>query len=255
VQGSGQALEAIARRFLPKPAESSGGSEKRKVNLLGVTPLDFAAPGSVRSLRRVLEENGFEIVSCWAMGDSFPQLMKAAEAEVNLVVSAVGMRLAVYMEETYGIPYVTGIPTGAFTKILCEKMERAADTGISEVTAAARTSLPFSEEKEIALVGEPVAMASLAWAISVGYGYSARVICPLEQCGNLLGEKDFSVKGEREMENALQHFSIIAADPLYKPICPKDAVFYSLPTESFSGRCFWREMPDLVTVFDHEKEV
>ena len=38
------------------------------------------------------------------------------------------------------------------------------------------------------------------------------------------------------MEEALKDAKIIVADPLYKPICPKECEFYELPHVAFSGR-------------------
>ena len=40
---------------------------------------------------------------------------------------------------------------------------------------------------------------------------------------------------------------IIIADPLYRPICPPEAKFVSLPSEAFSGRIFRSEIKDLVS--------
>ena len=40
------------------------------------------------------------------------------------------------------------------------------------------------------------------------------------------------------MEKALKEAKIIVADPLYRPIAPKDCEFYELPHVAFSGRCF-----------------
>ena len=41
------------------------------------------------------------------------------------------------------------------------------------------------------------------------------------------------------MEEALKDSKIIVADPLYRPICPKDSTFYELPHVAFSGRMFY----------------
>ena len=52
----------------------------------------------------------------------------------------------------------------------------------------------------------------------------------------MLGKKDKVVSGEEAMEEALKDSKIIVADPLYRPICPKDSTFYELPHVAFSGR-------------------
>ena len=43
---------------------------------------------------------------------------------------------------------------------------------------------------------------------------------------------------EEAMEEALKDARIIVADPLYRPVCPKDSIFYELPHVAFSGRIY-----------------
>ena len=46
------------------------------------------------------------------MGDTLDTLAEAANADVNVVLSSTAFYLAQYMRDTYGIPYVVGIPMG-----------------------------------------------------------------------------------------------------------------------------------------------
>ena len=48
-------------------ADAAAGDRRIRVNLLGLTPLDFAASSTVNTLRAIIESAGFEIVSSWAM--------------------------------------------------------------------------------------------------------------------------------------------------------------------------------------------
>ena len=50
------------------------------------------------------------------------------------------------------------------------------------------------------------------------------------------------VLGEEDMEEALKDADIIAADPLYRPICPKKCEFYELPHLAFSGRIYKKKL-------------
>ena len=90
------------------------GSETFSVNLLGVTPLDFSINGNVDALRKVFEDAGIPVNCCAAMGESFDSLRHIFCASVNVIVSSCGRRLARYMEQTAGIPYVEGTPIGAY---------------------------------------------------------------------------------------------------------------------------------------------
>ena len=131
VAGVGAALTEWVKRFAD-PSENpyraantlegaagpdAGGiapSDAFSVNLLGVTPLDFSINGNVDALRKVFEDAGIPVNCCAAMGESFDSLRHIFRASVNVVVSSCGRRLARYMEQTAGIPYVEGAPIGAY---------------------------------------------------------------------------------------------------------------------------------------------
>lgn len=94
--------------------EGAAGPECFSVNLLGVTPLDFSINGNVDAMRKVFEDAGIPVNCCAAMGEFFDSLRHIFRASVNVVVSSCGRRLARYMEQTAGIPYVEGTPIGAY---------------------------------------------------------------------------------------------------------------------------------------------
>lgn len=116
VAGVGAALTEWVKRFAD-PSENpyrAAPSDAFSVNLLGVTPLDFSINGNVNALRKVFEDAGIPVNCCAAMGESFDSLRHIFRASVNVVVSSCGRRLARYMEQTAGIPYVEGAPIGAY---------------------------------------------------------------------------------------------------------------------------------------------
>lgn len=243
IYGAGIALEQIARRFVKEPdRQKKDCFPVRSVNLLGVTPLDFGPQENVERLKENLKKYGWNVLSTWAMGDDLETLQKAGEATVSLVVSAVGLLAAEVLRETYKIPYVIGTPN----QWLAEDISNALETAITRYAAVTQQSDPaafylknrMQQEAEITLIGEPVTMGSLAAGIEKKYGHSARVFCPLKGCETLFGKKDKAVFGEEAMEEALKDARIIVADPLYRPVCPKDSIFYELPHVAFSGRIY-----------------
>lgn len=243
IYGAGIALEQIARRFVKEPdRQKKDRFPVRSVNLLGVTPLDFGPQENVERLKENLKKYGWNVLSTWAMGDDLETLQKAGEATVSLVVSAVGLLAAEVLRETYKIPYVIGTPN----QWLAEDISNALETAITRYAAVTQQSDPavfylknrMQQEAEITLIGEPVTMGSLAAGIEKKYGHSARVFCPLKGCETLFGKKDKAVFGEEAMEEALKDARIIVADPLYRPVCPKDSIFYELPHVAFSGRIY-----------------
>lgn len=77
-----------------------------------MTPLDFSVVGNATTLKQIVTDAGFTIQSSWSMGDTLEGLSTAADADVNVVVSSTAFYLAQYLRDTYGIPYVVGIPMG-----------------------------------------------------------------------------------------------------------------------------------------------
>ncbi|MCJ8044708.1 nitrogenase component 1 [Blautia sp. NSJ-166] len=270
VYGAGLALSEIARHF-------TGAAEKRKrkLNLLGVTPLDFGPQPMVDAMKRRLEKYGWEILSTWAMGDTLEDLSHAGEAEVNLVVSSVGIPAANVLREKFGTPFLVGTPVEGYEGEISDALEKAAESPCEafedkKENSAEKSGAQISGEQEelwkvtpdqviylrkkdsplsgfiptpdITLIGEPVTMGSLAAAIEQKCGKKVQLLCPLEITEGLLRQEDEVIRGEEAMEEKLKTARIIVADPLYRPICPESATFYEMPHIAFSGRIYLKNL-------------
>lgn len=148
VYGAGLALSEIARHFtgvtekkrmcaetagmcsetMAEPSGISTEKRKRKLNLLGVTPLDFGPQPMVDAMKKRLEERDWEILSTWAMGDTLEELGCAGEAEVNLVVSSVGIPAANVLREKFGTPFLVGTPVEGYEEEISDALEKAAES-------------------------------------------------------------------------------------------------------------------------------
>ena len=242
VQGAAKAFEGIARRFVKRDVEKT---EYLSANILGLTPLDFSVNGSDASMVKFLENAGFTVISKWAMGSTLEKLTEAGRASVNLVVSVTGLGVAKVLKELFGTPYVVGTPIGAaFQEELKHALLNTAKGGSSDLEWS---SLPNSE---IAVIGEGVTSLSLAQAIELEYGIGVKVLCATECESALLRDKDVLTSDEEDVMEALSGMKMVIADPLYRPICPKDAKFMNLPAESFSGRIYRNEIPNLIERFE-----
>ncbi len=270
VYGAGLALSEIARHFT-----DAAEKRKRKLNLLGVTPLDFGPQPMVDAMKRRLEKYGWEILSTWAMGDTLEDLSHAGEAEVNLVVSSVGIPAANVLREKFGTPFLVGTPVEGYEGEISDALEKAAGsfyeafeykkenpaekngTQISgrqeelwkvtpdQVIYLRKKDSPLSgfiPTPDITLIGEPVTMGSLAAAIEQKCGKKVQLLCPLEITEGLLRRGDEAIRGEEAMEEKLKTARIIVADPLYRPICPESATFYEMPHIAFSGRIYLKNL-------------
>ena len=176
------------------------------------------------------------------MGSSFDSIDEAGAAEVNLVVSSVGLPAAKYLQAQFGTPYVIGAPFGDFfSPYVFDALRESIRTGApADVLGTFAPDAP-----DTVIVGESVTAKSLAAALAVGYGIRARVICPVEAPDGVLGACDLQLEDEEAIEAALRGAKRVIADPLYKPIVPKTSEFYALPHEAFSGRIYRKQIPNL----------
>ena len=243
VSGAYKAFEALSKRFL-KRNDKESRAEKSRVNILGATPLDFSINNSIKSTVDLLKENDFDVISTWAMGSTLEDIKNAGNADVNLVISYSGMGAAKYMYEKFNIPYIVGTPFGKeFAKKIVVDLKEAIITKENKISYINRK---IDKNPQITIIGESIMSESLAYAISTEKNKTVNVISTLETDKNLLLEGDKLKIYEDDIEKELKNSKIIIADPLYRPICPLDSNFISLPHEGFSGRIYRDEIPNLI---------
>lgn len=253
--------------------EGAAGPESFSVNLLGVTPLDFSINGNVDAMRKVFEDAGIPVNCCAAMGESFDSLRHIFRASVNVVVSSCGRRLARYMEQTAGIPYVEGTPIGAYGAARLPKLAKKAyekkrasleedSHGALDGTSGSLRMLlakkkgdsegiclwkgnPAHErwdvpDGQILIIGEEVFAQSLAAAINqltpdFRHGLRAFAVWP---------DVDHGFP-EDVLAELIRKSRYIIGDPLYRTI-PHDSkqnTFVDFPHEAYSGRIFRDRIP------------
>ncbi len=249
ISGAGQALEALVSMMPERRTDTNTGPAK--VNILGVTPLDFSMNGSVEELRKLLEREGFKVGSTWAMGDDLDHLLKSADASVNLVVSAVGLRAAAAMEKRFGIPYVIGLPAGKkVTERIVDELRRKAVSDREHIEYAAESQSPEQcQNADILIIGEPVQSLAIRETLSVSFGTEhTRIISPMhglpKEIISLGCEK---VELEDELREACASAKHVIADPLYARLLPNERdKFIFLPHVAYSGRYYENEVPILI---------
>lgn len=267
ITGAGNAFVELAKRFTepgnPNDDPSENNPEGLKVNILGLTPLDFPLHGTTEAIQNWLESNGCKANSFVGMHptqeDHLEEIKRLADAKVSLVVSSIGMPVARYLYEEYGVPYVIGTPYGnEFSIQLIVAIKEAAESGenINAVcgnndaeSTSASANAQTESAKNIVVVGESILSASLAAAIHQEYGLPTRV---LESVGDgemsvLNDSKDLSCTEEDELEMEIAKADIVIADPLFEPIC-RGKHFIRMPHAAFSGRCFTKEELQLINV-------
>lgn len=298
LQGARQAFAAIADRFCTESAAASpakinaqesasaysGNATKLnpgensdvsaparplRVNILGVTPLDFSVVGNDTALRDFTVRHGMELNSFWAMGDSLDRLARAGAADVNLVVSSVGLDAAEILRSRFGQPYVVGLPMSSTAdQTLAGLLRRAAEDGQDHVlweTDAPRAELLRgdrpdpqqiaaaadrirAQQDSTVIIGESVQAASIRYVLEhdcSAPACSVHVICPLEDSFHLLRETDIMTDDEAAITELVNPARRLIADPIWGNVlrAASHAALIPLPGEACSGRVFRADIP------------
>ena len=282
VKGAGMAMETIARELVPAGGESVKERKNKqenplKINILGATPLDFSINSTLDSIKEFLSRH-FEIISTFAMGSSIEDIQRAGEADINLVISSVGVLAAKALEERFHTPYVIGTPIIGFENVLAEKLIESAWTKKSQTayfsvlqkahkkdTANFTTiqnaeavsnlkkirSLTETIEKNkvsgnVYIIGESVISQSLKAALALRYRIEATVICPLETEPEYTEKDVLLFSSEEDIKKAITDADTVIADPIYKTICSEKVNFVAMPHEAYSGRIYRKEVCDFI---------
>lgn len=282
VKGAGMAMETIARELVPAGGESVKERKNKqenplKINILGATPLDFSINSTLDSIKEFLSRH-FEIISTFAMGSSIEDIQRAGEADINLVISSVGVLAAKALEERFHTPYVIGTPIIGFENVLAEKLIESAWTKKSQTAyfsvlqkahkkdTANFTTMQNAEavsnlkkirslteiiEKNkvsgnVYIIGESVISQSLKAALALRYGIEATVICPLETEPEYTEKDILLLSSEEDIKKAIMDTDTVIADPIYKTICSEKVNFVAMPHEAYSGRIYRKEVCDFI---------
>lgn len=246
ITGAGKALKMYLERFARLDVQKN---PRLSVNLLGATPLDFSGSRQIGAIKEVIRQSGFELQSCMAMDSSPEELRDCGKAHVNLVLSASGLPAAMYLKETFGIPFAAGVPYGEkFAEKLFRDLRKSAEDGQDRISCADRPAP--EKEKCLAIIGESIGAASLAAASED----PAKIFVPQALGPVFLQEQDSVFADEDEIEILSGKAGAILADPMYQPVIPAGTVFHALPHEAFSGRCY-REMIPVLTGKNRESGV
>lgn len=218
-----KAAEPVKKDMLSGFEQGSAGGrrtdktdEKIRCNILGITPLDFAAGSTLDSLYKKISGAGMEVVSCWAMSspessvDLLDGIRRSHQADVTLLLSSTGMLAAQYLQEKFGIPFVAGLPCDGVEDYYFDQVREAVRSGENrfpyrnrEGILGGKSSVP-KKRRQVCLIGEPVIMTSLAASIEKRTGACTHVYGATEGSDPFLGMQDAALSGEEELNKALK---------------------------------------------------
>lgn len=227
-------------------ANSADDTEVLRVNLLGITPLDYANLDTMDAITEWLASHNMAKCCSFTMGSSLDEIRNAAGADVNLVLSSGGLKLAKRMKAELGIPYVIGAPFGKKESDNLAKRIKNVVIGGSDVD----TSCDDTEaQSKLVIIGEAVTSVSLSRAIENDLGIRSRVIASVECNDEILRDGDVMAVGEDAILRELIRMKpqTVVADPFYRPLVNSEIKFIPLGHEAFSGRIFDSEAPQLIS--------
>lgn len=265
------ALKWLAKYAISHSKKKIYNIDEPKVNILGLTPLDFGAKDTINALKKFLVNSNLYPLSCWAMGETLDSIINSIHADVNLVISYGGLGAARIMERELGIPYVVGVPLGNMQTKISSALKKSAEDKKSRISYLANEPLDIlpsamtagtidnpdhaqyissSSHADIILIGESIFAETLSKAITIATNYSVQVISPVETEKNLLSADTLQLTDEKDLLPIFTTAKLIIADPLYKPLLNYIAApapkFLDLPHEGFSGRLYAKNIPNLI---------
>lgn len=105
---------SLAYTTLAKKITKTSETKKEKTfNIIGASMGSYRMESDVHEICRMMWENfSFEMHTSLCSKSSVTQIETMSSATVNLVLSHEGLAAAIYLEKTYGTPYVYGCPYG-----------------------------------------------------------------------------------------------------------------------------------------------
>ena len=238
--GISAAYTTLFERFAEQPQKK----QKGLINLLGATPLDFGTGKNLQLFSEELKKYGYTPRNIFGAGSSISEIAKIGEAELNLVLSYSGLKVAELLSQEFSIPYVCGQPVGV----------KAVEALFSEIegSLSGTENNYFSEKKDytrseskphsrILLIGEQITMLSIKKALLLDYGISeCDIALPFNYSPGLEGIPVESEKALREIMNS-GHYRTIIGDPLYRNLLRKPLNFVPLPHVAVSSKIYWHQ--------------
>ena len=236
--GIEMALMSIAKHFLP---EDIPEKKKNMVNVLGATPLDLTNTHNVEVIGKILQDAGYTIGSMWCMGTTLKEIHESAKAQCNIVLTASALKVAEYLKEKYGTPYIVGRFSGDvavqdFLHHLANLMQ-----GIPLEENVEETK---QEGKSALIVGEQFLSDGIRQFLLRDLGYRHVVVASFfnmkeqyTQPTDIVGLTE-----ERFIElTADKSYDVVIGDGLLKRLLDKKFTgdFIELPHVSISSRLSW----------------
>ncbi len=246
--GASKAFIAIAKHFLTAPYPLP--EKEPAVNIIGSTPLDGMATNNRDGLRAIIEESDYQILSFWTEGSSIEEIAQSAKASVNIVVSSSGIQTAEYLKDTFGTPYILGLPIGQLSSMLFLKKLKTEMIYPEVGPACAINHTNPEDQTSVLIIGDQVISNSIRDCLRMDFGIRNVTVASFFSMGNSnLEVQDQQMHDEDSLLELLDkcRFDVIMGDKVFSKIVnPSIGIrFVSIPQIAVSGFSPFEEIPDL----------
>lgn len=221
--GISETLLALVR-LLTRPADVRQNS----INILGANTLDWQEENTA-SLCRWIVEKGFCVTANLGGIERAENIAKAAEASVNLVVTASGLAAAKYLKKEYGTPYIVMAPFG---KTWTARMLAA----LQNKKQPESSPQPENQQPKVLIIGEQLMGNAIRETLLCDYKMGNIQVCSFYTLEKDLAQPgDRRIRSEQEAEKLLREggFDLIMADPLLRCFAPENSMWIDLPHKAF----------------------
>lgn len=234
VNGVDLASIAFCKRFVKQEEQDSN-----LVNLLGVTPIDFANASIVKGLQDSVASLEYQVHCTFAFGNTFDQLTTLTKAHTNLVVSSAARRQAKYLQRKFGMHSIEGLPIG---KHMRERIQNCLRDDSTSMIAYEQ-----NQTGNVLVIGEEIYANSLATEINDSHTqYKAFALYPDVTYG----------LDEDALIDAMHQVDIVICDPLFQNVCPPHTKLIPIPHIGYSGRIFQKQIPTFTSLdFDIQEYI
>lgn len=236
--GISETLLAMAK-LLTEPGNIRAGS----VNILGATALDWQEENA-DALRGWLESQGFSVTADFGGAEKAENIAKAAEAQVNLVVTVSGLAVAKYLKNRYGTPYIAAAPFGkSWTKCVLKALRSQSQSECQRAGQKSEYDGRFEEQKPersgqpaVLIIAEQFMGNAIRETLLCDYEMENIRVCTFYTLEKALAQPgDRRIRSEQEAEKLLKEggFHTIIADPLLRCLAPEGSRWVDLPHKAF----------------------
>ena len=249
-RGIQYALEKLAEHLIeithPSPPRASNLSSKPapRINLLGLTPLDYHWQRTLPSLKAFLHTHNLAFAASLTLSTTPAAIeTNAPTADVSLVLTKSALPAAKLLETHLHIPYIAAVPYPPLQDKIAAALHQAAKDKKSRILygcgelkmvpspsnpsespyhTSANTNKP-PQPRANCLLTEPLAASSLSAALALSHHPFTPLLPPTS---------------ESSFQAALSTATTLLADPLYCPLVPATTKTIPLPRCAISGRTF-----------------